>query len=248
MINKASSAKTLELRNRWFSKDTHPYAAMEALVRSLLAPESTLLDAGCGRGAPVLAQFEGHAARLIGIDQIEFSQNVHGCELFRRDLSDTGLAADSIDVIYSRSVFEHLEDPARVLMEFHRVMKQGGKCVVLTASLWDYVTLVSMLIPNRFHAPIVSRTEGRAPEDVFPAHYRCNTRGAVARCARRSGLILDNFSYLGQYPAYFSFSPALFSIASLYEKALRRFPTLHPLLGWILFTLRKPAPSHEIAP
>lgn len=233
--------KTAALQERWFAGDVHPYRVLESQVAGALPPRCTLLDAGCGRTAPVLTTFRARAARLIGIDLVDFTETVEGCELYRRDLAETGLEHDSVDVIYSRSVFEHLDDPAAVLTEFRRILKPGGYCFVLTASLWDYATLVSMLVPNRFHPSIVAKTEGRAPEDVFPTRYRCNTRRAVKRCALAAGLELRRFEYLGQYPAYFRFNPVLFGIASAYEKTIRRFRPLHPLLGWILFSLRKPA-------
>lgn len=232
--------KTAALQERWFGDDVHPYRVLEQRVLAVLEPRATLLDAGCGRTAPVLSTFRGRAARLVGIDLVDFTESVEGCELYRRDLGQTGLDDGSVDVIYSRSVFEHLDDPATVLTEFRRILRPGGWCFVLTASLWDYATLVSMMVPNRFHPSIVAKTEGRAPEDVFPTRYRCNTRGAVRRCSRAAGLELARFEYLGQYPAYFRFNTALFAVASAYEKAIRRFRPLHPLLGWILFSLRKP--------
>lgn len=239
--------RTAQLRERWFGKDVHPYRVMETRVMDALTPTSCLLDAGCGKTAPVLSRFRGHAARLIGIDLVTFADGMQDFELYRRDLADTGLEPESVDVIYSRSVFEHLEDPVNVLKEFRRILACGGWCFVLTANLWDYASLISLAVPNRFHPFIVSRTEGRDPEDVFPAHYRCNTQQAIRRCARHAGLELHTFEYLGQYPAYFLFSPVLFSLASAYERTIRRFRALHPLLGWVLFALRKPGPFNASA-
>ena len=233
--------RTAELCERWFGSDAHPYRVLESRVAASLGPDSTLLDAGCGRTAPVLSKFRGRAGRLVGIDLVDFTQPVDGCDLYQRDLANTRLPDASVDVVYSRSVFEHLDNPAAVLEEFDRILKPGGRCLVLTASLWDYATIIARLVPNRLHPKIVAQTEGRAPEDVFPTRYRCNTRGAVQKCASAAGLKVDSFEYLGQYPAYFLFSPTLFTIASGYEKLIRRFRPLHPLLGWILFSLRKPS-------
>lgn len=235
-----NARKVDELRERWFGGDAHPYRLLEQRVATTLLPGATLLDAGCGRTAPVLSKFHAQAGRLIGIDLVEFLPNKHRCELYRRDLAATGLADSSVDVIYSRSVFEHLEDPTAVLREFCRILRPRGRCLVLTASLWDYVTLIARMVPNRFHARIVEHAEGRAVEDVFPTRYRCNTRRAVARHAARAGLLVDRFDYVGQYPAYFAYSPRLFSLASRYEFFLRRHQRLKPLLGWILFELVKP--------
>lgn len=82
-------------------------------------------------------------------------------------------------------------------------------------------------------------TEGRAEQDVFPTHYKTNTRVAVTRYANRHGFTIRDFRYLGQYPAYFSFSPFLFRVATFYELLLRRFRLLWPLLGWIFVVLEK---------
>ncbi len=237
--------KVDQLRERWFGADVHPYRQLEARVSATLAPGATLLDAGCGRTAPVLTKFRPRAGRLVGIDLVEFASDVAGCELYRRDLSDIGLENDCVDVIYSRSVFEHLDEPAAVLAEFRRILRPGGRCLVLTANLWDYATVIARVVPNRLHAGIVERTEGRAREDVFPTRYRCNTRRAVGRQAAMAGLTVDRFEYVGQYPAYFAFRPLFFTLAARYELLLRRHEQLRPLLGWILFELVKPHHSAQ---
>jgi SAM-dependent methyltransferase len=249
MASREQKARQVEaLRERWFGGDLHPYRQLERRVAEVLTPGATLLDAGCGRTAPVLSRFRATAGRLIGIDLVEFAADVPDCELHRRDLAETGLAGDSVDVIYSRSVFEHLDEPAAVLGEFRRILRPGGRCLVLTASLWDYATLIARIVPNRFHARIVARTEGRAPEDVFPTRYRCNTRRAVGRHAAAAGLAVDRLEYVGQYPAYFAFNPFLFTMASRYELMLRRHRRLRPLLGWILFELVKPGAHGQPGP
>ena len=243
--HEAKARKVDQLRERWFSADVHPYRQLEARVAATLAPGATLLDAGCGRTAPVLTKFRARAGRLVGIDLVEFATDIADCELYRRNLADTGLEDESVDVIYSRSVFEHLDDPAAVLTEFRRILRPGGRCLVLTASFWDYATQIARLVPNRLHAGIVERTEGRAREDVFPTRYRCNTRRAVGRHAATAGLAVDRFDYVGQYPAYFAFRPLLFTLAARYELMLRRHQRLRPLLGWILFELVKPHQSAQ---
>ena len=96
------------------------------------------------------------------------------------------------------------------------------------------------MIPNRFHPWIVSKTEGRAEQDVFPIAYRTNTRRAVARWTRQTGFEIVRLDYLGQYPAYFMFKGFLFLLATGYEKLIDRIPALHFLRGWLLATLRKP--------
>ena len=151
------------------------------------------------------------------------------------------LQSRSVDLVMSRSVFEHLDDPAPVYRELYRILKPGGTVVFLTANIWDYATVVARLVPNRFHARIVARTEGRAEEDVFATCYKTNSKAEVQRLAATAGFEIADFRYLGQYPNYFMFNAPLFLLGTLYDKLVCRFDMLKILRGWILVTLRKPA-------
>lgn len=227
------------LREKYFPQD-HPYRIFEGEVGNHLWPEHTLLDAGCGRTAPVLEKYKGACRRLIGVDVVDFAPAIEGIELLKNDLGQISLQSASVDIVMCRSVMEHVTDPARVYGELYRVLKPGGHFIFLTANLWDYASIIAKLIPNRFHPSIVARTEGRAEHDVFPVAYRTNTRRAITKYAKGAGFELVSFRYLGQYPSYFMFNGFLFLLATAYEKLISRFGALHFLRGWIFVTLRKP--------
>ena len=227
------------LKDKHFTQD-HPYQIFEREVEAYLDPAHTLLDAGCGRTAPILAKYRGKARRLIGVDLVEFDPGVEGLELYHCDLGAIPLEDGCVDVMMARSVMEHVTDPARVYSEIYRVLKPGGHFIFLTANLWDYASIIAALVPNRFHPWIVSKTEGRAEHDVFPVAYRTNTRGAVNKWARHAGFEIVSFRYLGQYPSYFMFNGFLFLLATGYEKLIDKVSALNFLQGWIFVTLRKP--------
>ena len=227
------------LQERFFGAAEHPYRTFEREVERLLRPEHTLLDAGCGRRAPVLEKYRTAAHRLIGVDLVAFDPAVKGIELYRTDLATLPIEDGCVDIVMSRSVMEHIEDPLRVYGEINRVLKPGGHFVFLTANFWDYAALIASVIPNRFHPGIVAMAQGRAEEDVFPTQYRTNTRRAVYKWASRTGFEVELFRYLGQYPAYFMFNGALFLLATGYEKLIGRFKALHFLQGWIFVVLQK---------
>ena len=92
------------LRAKYFGRDEHPYRRFEHEVGRLLQPTHTLLDAGCGRTAPVLAKYRGQAARLIGIDAVDFTASIAGLELYKADLATSGLDNASVDLIMARCV------------------------------------------------------------------------------------------------------------------------------------------------
>ena len=235
----AASPWAVRLAEKYFGGDVHPYRIFEDCVRRHLVPDQVLLDAGCGYGAPVLQKFRGAARALIGVDLVHFDRELPGIQLINRDLVDTGLPNASIDVVMSRSVMEHVVDPVRTYAEMSRILRPGGYFIFLTGNLFDYAAIIAKMIPNRFHPRIVAYTQGRAERDTFPVAYKTNTRRAVTRFGDASGLRLVSFEYLGQVPAYFYFSGALFLAATGYEKLVRRFRMLHCLKGWILVVLQK---------
>jgi ubiquinone/menaquinone biosynthesis C-methylase UbiE len=235
------SALAQRLKEKYFGNVPHPYAILEREVAARLRPGDTLLDAGCGRTAPVLVKMKDRAQRLVGVDLVDFRCPEPGIELLKTDLARIPIEDASVDLAMSRSVLEHLDDPIAVYREMHRVLKPGGRFVFLTANRWDYASLAATVIPNRFHGWIVRRTEGRMEEDTFPVRYRTNSRRAISRLAKTAGFEIADFRYLGQYPNYFMFNGVLFFLATGYEKLLARFDALAPLRGWIFATLVKPA-------
>lgn len=235
------SSLVIRLRDRWYRHDQHPYRIFERQVESLITPQTQcLLDAGCGRGVPVLRKYLGRVPRLVGVELVEFSDVPAGIETYNTDLAHMPLADASVDLIISRSVFEHLVDPEAVYAEMARVLRPGGRIVFLTANMWDYGTLVARLVPNRLHAKVVKAVEGRPEEDTFPTAYKTNTHAAVRRLAAGSGLEVASFQYLSQYPNYLMFNAAAFMVGVAYEQLISRFEALRFLRGWILVTLVKP--------
>ena len=248
ILDKNMSSLSERLLKKYYGDAEHPYRTFENRVSALLFPEATLLDAGCGRTVPVLRTFQGKAKRLIGVELVEFTDVLPGIETYNADLAHLPLDDASVDVIMSRSVFEHLQDPESVYREFSRVLRSGGAVVFLTANMWDYGTQFARLIPNSLHARIVKVVEGRAEEDTFPTAYRTNTRTADDRLAALAGLQVESFEYLSQYPNYLMFNGALFFLGMFYEKVISRIELLGFLSGWVLVTLSKPgalATSHR---
>ncbi len=233
-----------ELKEKYFGADPHPNSIFEDTVLKHLVQSDTVLDIGCGRTAPNLKRLRGKVARLIGIELVEFTpetKSMPDLELYNNDMANLkNIADDSIDLAYCRAVMEHIDQPLACYQEMYRVLKPGGRFVFLTANIWDYASIIAMIVPNALHPIIVNRTEGRELEDTFPTRYRTNSRKKIAQLCQDSGLEIEHFSYLGQYPNYFMFNRYAFLLGSKYELFLRRHPSLHWLRGWILAVITKP--------
>ncbi len=233
------SALAHKLLQKYYANRPHPYRIFEEKAHALVNTSTVLLDAGCGRTAPVLAKFRGQAERLVGVDLVEFKDVPDDIETHNADLANIPLPSGSVDLIISRSVFEHLTEPDLVYREMARILKPGGKVLFLTANMWDYGTLIAKCIPNRWHGRIVKKTEGRDEIDTFPTAYKTNTRQAVNRLAANSGFDVSSFEYISQYPNYLLFNGVLFFIGTCFERLIHRVQQLAILRGWILVTLHK---------
>ena len=206
----------------------HDALYREAIV-SHLRPGCRLLDAGCGRYLKFCREFS-QQADVVGIDLEPILETGNQCRPFgvRGDLSRLPFPAEAFDIIISRSVVEHLEDPEVVFREFSRVLKPGGKVVIITPNKYDYVSLIAAITPYRMHRWLVSRIFQVPEDDVFPTLYRANTPRAIRKALCSSDLWEQELRMINHYPAYLMVSPVLFRLGVLYE----RFTSLQ-LFAWL---------------
>jgi SAM-dependent methyltransferase len=157
----------------------------------------------------------------------------------RGDLEHLPFPSCYFDLVISRSVVEHLKDPARVFREFCRVLRPGGKAVIITPNKYDYVSLAAACTPYRLHRRLVSWIFQVPADDVFPTLYRANTLSAIAKAMRSAGFVDRELGTINHYPAYLMFSPVLFRLGVLYER-VTSLKTLRSLRGSILCVFEKP--------
>lgn len=113
------------------------------LITGRLTSQSRVLDLGAGRGhlaRRVAAWFEAQGAapseHMLAADL--FAKDFQAEEVPFRELDfnqPLPFAADSLDLVYSVEVFEHLHRPYDVLKECHRILRPGGWLVVSTPNV-----------------------------------------------------------------------------------------------------------------
>jgi len=134
-----------------YTKEWHiPVAAHFADAKDL-----AVLEVGCGLGTDG-AQFAKAGARYTGIDLTDAAVELakRRFELF--DLPGTFRVADaerldfpdnSFDLVYSHGVLHHTPDTPTAVREIHRVLRPGGKAVVMLyhRDSYNYRVNISML-------------------------------------------------------------------------------------------------------
>lgn len=239
MFREKDRKKCEQLCEKYYAGRKFSRALYQELIRKHLASGSRLLDAGCGRYLEFSKEFSDNV-QVVGIDLEETldTRNRRSPYATRGDLELLPFPAGYFDMIISRSVVEHLENPPQVFREFHRVLKPGGKVILSTPNKYDYVSVIASITPYRWHRALVSKIFQISEDDVFPTLYRANTLSKLGKELRRAGLTETELQAINHYPAYLMFSPLLFRLGVLYEK-LTSLHSLRFLRGTILCVFEK---------
>lgn len=117
------------------------------------------LDVGCGKKIR-----DG----FIGIDYSNYgNKDIKVFNLEDIPKKKLPFKTNSVDEIYCSHVLEHLNNPLKVLDEFNRVLKAGGKLVVV----------VPYFAHNSANAPFHKNYWSGSSEELFDnSYFECNSR------------------------------------------------------------------------
>ena len=240
MFTEKDRRKCEEIFRKYYSGRKFHDTLYGELIRKYLKPGQKVLDAGCGRYMRFCKDLSG-TAELVGIDLETTLETDNQRPPFgvRGDIARLPFPDGHFDMVISRSVIEHLPDPPQVFHEFSRVLRPGGKVVIITPNKYDYVSVIAALTPYRMHRFLVSKIFQVSEDDVFPTLYRANTVSAVRKAFRVAGMVPKEIRTINHYPAYLMFSPMLFRLGILYER-LTSLPICGALRGSIICAFEKP--------
>lgn len=99
-----------------------------------------LLEVGCGNGNFLaLMNRWGWAAEGVDFDQAAVDRALRkGVKVNRGDLESQRYPDSRFDVVFSSHVIEHVVDPAALVAESLRVLKPGGRCIVVTPNVHSW--------------------------------------------------------------------------------------------------------------
>lgn len=120
-------------------RDRYRTELTDAAVLDAVGPCAGLkvLDAGCGEGylSRTLASM---GAEVTGVDAAQglvdaaASHPSPGATFTRASVDDLPMEDGLYDLVVCNHLFSHLHDPTRAIGEFARVLKSGGRLVLLT--------------------------------------------------------------------------------------------------------------------
>lgn len=198
----------------------------EGFVSDHVSRQTVWLDAGCGKHILPAWRVDAeralvNTARLaIGCDVDEPSLRDHVTlkGRFVADLEHLPLGSESVDLVTSNMVVEHLDRPIEVFAEFARVLRGGGRLIVHTPNAYSYFVLGSRLIPRAPKLKMVRALDGRPEGDVFPTRYRANTPRKLRALMANAGLKEERLSMLASDAVFAAANPLLTALELVYIK------------------------------
>lgn len=234
-------ARSRVMSQRW----GHGHAATQHYknrLAQLVRPGMKILHAGCGWDKKEVSRPFKDSCTVVGVDLDPRVASLFHSEFHLGSLSSMPFEAGSFDLIFCEYVVEHLEDPTGAFREMQRVLKPGGRILVLTPNMFSYKVLAAAVTPHDFHLWMGRIRYGRGHEaDMYPTVYRCNTAAEFRRQAGRSGLEVVAVDLVTNGPTWFEKFPVLFQIFDLYHRAIARWDALRQLRCALVVELRKPA-------
>lgn len=116
-------------------KTDYPNQLARYLIKRFeIEEELHLLEIGCGRG-DFLTAFQSANFKCVGIDREQSSIDLSPhLDIYLCDISKDRFPFDdqSIDIVYHKSVIEHVYNPIHLMQETFRILKHAGKLIILT--------------------------------------------------------------------------------------------------------------------
>jgi SAM-dependent methyltransferase len=144
-----------------------------------IAPNSRILDVGCGSGSNLLALSKSGFTRLRGVDPFISTQlSYRGGVIIEK--CDLQKVRGRFDLIMFHHVFEHLEDPLGALKAASQLLAEGGQILIR-------IPLSDSVAAQKYR-------ENWAQIDA-PRHITLHSRKSMNLAAQISGLKITKVTY-----------------------------------------------------
>ena len=144
MINSRLEEKNRKFFNKLASRyDAKIFKKWQENIRKRIIKKaeikknSKILDAGCGTGELLYILSKNKKLKLYGIDVSEEMLKIAGKKLGKKtklsmsSVENVNFKNNSFDYIFSEDAFHHYANYGLVMKNFYRILKKGGKLIVV---------------------------------------------------------------------------------------------------------------------
>lgn len=214
-------------------------------VKASISDGMTILDIGGGKSCSFASSrkfFDRIKIIALDVSQEELDYNHDVDEKIVFDIASGGrvpIDDNTMDMVTSSSVLEHLKNLDNVVKEVSRIIKPGGKFISVFPCKFALFAIINQMLPNWLARKILFSI---MPESKgicgFKAYYDSCYYPAIQRLLVKNGFEDINFAFQYSQSGYFAFF-APFAIISLLWDFLMYILNLRSLCGYLFFEARK---------
>lgn len=186
-----------------------------------------VVDLGAGKRT-LFAEYltRPHSHLIIGVD-ISADEMIANPDLQAKCTANIGsglpFVDNSVDLLVSHDLLEHIDDPKLFFSESKRILKPGGFFIHLLPSKFAPFALINQCLPSALSKRILSSlfSESRGIGG-FPARYRLCYYSAIRTLMSKNELRAGRIITINDQSAYFGFFLPFFLISVLYEWVVQK--------------------------
>ena len=167
--------------------------------------------------------------RVLGNPFLDEAYNISAYQIQEK------LPNTKFDIIYSQMVAEHIDNGEKFITAQLNVLKDEGVLIHSTVSKYYWTSLIQSFVPENIKNWLIKVLgSGRNSEDVFPVHYKLNSKHQIekicSKCNAKFKIIRQD-----EPPGYLRRSFILMIIYTLVHKPLQFvLPVIRPTLVFIV--------------
>lgn len=188
-------------------------------LKNYINNNSIILDAGCGNNG-IISEFKSTTRLIIGIDVNEklLSENKIVDKKIIADLEHIPLDSNSVDIVISEFVLEHLDNPSLAFKEILRILKPKGAFIFITPNSLNPIMTLSKILPHTFHSLLRIKLL-KKEEETHPTYYRANNYRRLLKLGETTGFYNCEITRAGN-PEYLGFCKPLVPVSIFFEKIM----------------------------
>ena len=229
--------KKLELIQKLFYRSTTKDLWFH-LLESYAQAYSVVLEIGSGSGRDNQNILYPSVKKIVGVDLdgrvlsnpfLDEAYNISAYQIQEK------LPNTKFDIIYSQMVAEHIDNGEKFITAQLNVLKDEGVLIHSTVSKYYWTSLIQSFVPENIKNWLIKVLgSGRDSEDVFPVHYKLNSKHQIekicSKCNAKFKIIRQD-----EPPGYLRRSFILMIIYTLVHKPLQFvLPIIRPTLVFIV--------------
>lgn len=199
-------------------------------ANAVCPPFATILDYGAGSGDSIknmpnfkqnLALFKPNVSSRIGVDvEEDVLSNLYLDKAYllkKENGFQMPIEGDSIDLVVSDWVIEHLPFPEESFKDIFRVLKPGGWFCARTVNIYHYAFAIANLVKNSsLERHLLNVTQGE--RHTWPKSYLSNTHNKLFKKVHKAGFENITIVPWEPEPAYLMKHPISLLIGVTWQK------------------------------